>query len=77
MREFNTGDYGYGKYVSGRDATVEFLTQRQMENVDFEFGVIDEIINWLLVTERDEEFLFEMEEARKRREKTAALEGGK
>lgn len=64
MIEYKSGDEGYGRYITGRDAFVEFVSQRQAKDLDFMLGVIDEMANWLIVSGNENMFMAALNETK-------------
>ena len=64
MIEYKSGDDGYGRYINGRDAVIEFVTQRQARDLDFTLGIIDEIANWLILSGNEKKFMEALNEAK-------------
>jgi len=64
MIEYKSGDEGYGRYINGRDAFIEFVTQRQARDLDFTLGVIDEMANWLIVSGNENMFMAALNETK-------------
>ena len=64
MIEYKFGDDGYGRYANGRDAVVEFVTQRQAKDLDFTLGIIDEFANWLVLSGNEDMFMAALNETK-------------
>ena len=64
MIEYKSGDDGYGRYINGRDAVVEFVTQSQARDLDFTLGIIDEFANWLILSGNEKMFMEALNEAK-------------
>lgn len=64
MIEYKSGDEGYGRYINGRDAVVEFVTQRQAKDLDFTLGMIDELANWLVLSGNENMFMAALNETK-------------